>query len=769
MVDRTSLKCSIVASASLAALAFASPALAQDAPPHAQPGQTAPRKLAPANTQQPADQDEIIITAQKRSERLQDVPVSVAVVGGTRLSDLKLNRSTDLQFVVPGVASPEQTGPRNFGFFIRGIGTNTFSAETIEPSTAYVIDGVVMGQAGATLTDLPDIDRIEVLRGPQSTLFGKNASAGVINVITRAPSKQLEIKAGLSLATPDDDLHYYGYASGPLGDSFGFSISGRRSTRKGYIHNLVDGRRFNNRNEYGFRGKLQWQPSSALTATLIGDYWKSDTHCCIWTAERFGTQSGSGAPLFFELPAIALLGMNPGRANQDQTIDGDVFAHVKNYGASLEVDDDLGGGYKLTSISAWRGFKTIDGLDSDSSPINYLDTNFANLQQHQLSQELRISSPTGELVDYVAGLYYFRQHVKDNVLQLFPFLPGTLFPPFLYYLNKSQNNRVTTTNVAAFGQINVHPTQKLVLTAGARLLHERQNVLKDITDPTVPGIEAVTSGRNKNTYLTFRGAVEYHFTRDVMAYTSVSRGYKGGGYDLYGNRAGLVFVGPEKPTAYEIGLRTSFPDAGITFNLTGYYEKIKGYQTSSRDPQTLLFPIRNGNAKTKGVEAEAIWRPVGQKDFSLNLGFAYTDAKWLNFLDAPCRYASAPECIGGVQNLTGQPLPFAPKWSFNIGPDYSHQLGGNLKFSATADLNYRSSQIIGFPNSPDAHEPGYALLGGAVALGALNDRWKVSVFGKNLTDRHFRTYQFNLSSGTSYEYRIYESRRIIGVALDAAF
>ncbi len=709
----------------------------------------------------------IIVTAQKREQNLQDVPVSIAVIPADTLSALKLNRATDLQYVVPGIASPEQTGPRNFGFFIRGVGTNTFSAETIEPSTAYFVDGVVMGQAGASLTDLPDIERIEVLRGPQSTLFGKNASAGVINVITRAPSDTLEVRAGVTWAWPHDDQHFYGYISGPIGETTGFSISGRRSKRDGYIQNLVDGRRFNDRDEFGLRGKLQFAPSAGFTATLIGDYWESDTNCCIWTAERFGPEPGTpGAPLFFEVPAIALIGSTtPGRGNQNQTIDGDVFAQVKNYGASLQIDYDLGGGHELTSISSWRGFETIDGLDSDSSPLDYLNINFADLLQNQLSQELRVASPTGGIVDYVAGVYYFRQKVRDEVIQRFPFLPGTLFPPFLIYLNKDQANRVTTTNIAAFGQINLRPTEKLVLTAGARLLNEKQRVDKDVSDPTT-GDRAVTNGRNSDTFLTFRGAVEYHFTDDAMAYASVTRGFKGGGFDLYGNRGGLVFVGAEKPTSYEIGLRTAFPDAGLTFNVTGYYADIDGYQTSSRDPATLLFPIRNNNARTKGVEAELVWRPVGQDDFSLNLGLAYTDANWRSFTDAPCRFATAPECSGGVQNLTGQPLPFAPKWAFNVGPDYQTDLGGNLKLSMTANLNYRSSQIIGFPNSPDARESGYALLGAAIALGALDDRWKISVFGKNLTDKEFRTFQFNLSSGSSYQYRMYESRRIVGVALD---
>lgn len=735
------------------------------------------------------DPNTIIVTAQKREEALQDVPVSIAVVSGERIDALKLNAATDLQYIVPGLVSPAQSGPRNFGFFIRGVGTNTFSSETIEPSVAYVIDGVVMGQSGATLVDLPDIDRIEVLRGPQSTLFGKNASAGVINIVTRRPSDKLEFRGGISWAWPNDDRHFYGYAAGPLSETLRFSLSGRRSVRDGYIKNVTDGRDLNNRNEFGFRGKLEWQPSGALRATLIGDYWETNSNCCIWTVARFGADPSlpppppspfpgfpdkTITPFGFELPAIAALGgtLNPGRRNQRQSINGDVFTNAKSYGASLQLDWDIGGDHTITSISAWRGFETLDGLDSDSSTDNFLDINFGDHKQRQISQELRIASPTGGFIDYVAGVYYFRQTVDSFTRQLFPTLA-----PFLPFFNREVFVDVTTRNMAVFGQANVNFTDRLRLTLGGRALEEKQTVDKDRLD-TFNNVRDSASVSGKDSAFTWRVGLEYNFTPDIMAFGSVSRGYKGGGFDSNIAVQALLPVGPEKPTSYEIGLRTAFPDAGLTFNITAYHADIKGYQTASRDPVSLTFPLINGDAETEGFEAEVNWRPMRETDLFLIAGVAYTDAKWGNFPNAPCAGAQSPASgcdytglnfFFPIQDLTGQPLPFAPKWAFNIGTDYSQPIAERFKISTSVNLNYRSKHVIGFPNSPDANEPGYALLAATIGFGDVNDKWKLSVFGKNLTDKEFRSFNFNLTNGGLLQYRVYESRRIIGVALDVAF
>jgi iron complex outermembrane receptor protein len=329
---------------------------------------------------------------------------------------------------------------------------------------------------------------------------------------------------------------------------------------------------------------------------------------------------------------------------------------------------------------------------------------------------------------------------------------------------------VATRNMAVFGQANFHPTDRLTLTLGGRWISERQSVDKSRLD-TVSLATDSASVHDTDNALTWRGAIQYAFTPNIMAYAAVSRGYKGGGFDTNIAVQQLLPVGPERPTSYELGLRTVFPEAGLAFNLTAFYADIDGYQTASRDPVSLTFPLTNGNARTRGFEAELNWRPIRGTDLAFNAGVAYTNAEWRDFPDAPCAggQTAAEGCVGGVQDLTGQVLPFAPRWAFNLGADYSHPIGERFKLGGTVDFNYRSRQQIGFPNAPDASEPGYGLLGASLGFGARNDSWRLSVFGRNLTDQHYRTFAFNVSNGTLAEYRVYESRRVIGVALDVAF
>ena len=230
--------------------------------------------------------EEIIVTAQKREERLQDVPISISVVSAETLDAFKLNEATDIQNLVPGVSLTNGAGPRSFGFFIRGIGTTSFSSESIEGSSAYVLDGVVMGQAGASLADLPDVERVEVLRGPQGTLFGKNASAGVISLTTVRPTAEWTARGSASWAKPDDERKVSGLLSGPISDSARFLVSARLNQRDGYVNNAFDGRKLNDRDDYGARAKLELTPTQNLSMLFIGDYWKRDAECCIWTMRR---------------------------------------------------------------------------------------------------------------------------------------------------------------------------------------------------------------------------------------------------------------------------------------------------------------------------------------------------------------------------------------------------------------------------------------------------------------------------------------------------
>ena len=706
--------------------------------------------------------DEIVVTAQKREERLQDVPLSVGVVEAETLGALRLNEVTDLQNLVPGLSQTNAAGPRSFGFFVRGIGTTSFSSESIESSTAFVLDGVVLGQAGAALTDLPDVERVEVLRGPQGTLFGKNASAGVISLTTRRPSEQWQSRGSLSLAHPESELKASALVTGPISETARFLVSGRVNRRDGYVENRFDGRRLNDRDDYGARAKLELTPTENLSVLLIGDSWRRNADCCIWSLRSVGP-----APSLVPEQEQIAAGIVPGRHNESQNINGDVFANTKSHGTSAQIDYDFAGGHVLSSITAWRRWLTFDGLDSDNTPGNLLDRNFSDFQQQQWTQELRITSPERGRVDYVAGLFYFDSDVDSASTQVVPTVPV----PFFSHL---VNTRASTRNIAAFGQANVHVTDALTLIGGARVLREEAKASKRRLDPLTNQRDGARDSK-RDEAIVWRGGVQYAFTPELMAFATVTRGYKGGGFDTNIALATLPEVEAEEPINYEIGVRSAWADQRLIVNLTAFSTDVENYQTTARDPEQESFYIRNAQARTRGVEFELLARPFAAYDLTIALAGAYVDARWRNFADAPCFFGQSPAqgCAGTVQDLSDEPLPFAPKWTFGANVGWSWSVGADYRVRVDLNASYRTRTGLQFPNSPFAIQSGYALLNGAVAFGPADGRWTLSLYGKNLADRSYAALMFptlfGAPPGGISHFVPYEARRVVGVALDVAF
>jgi len=722
----------------------------------------APSAHAQAQDQGVSNLAEVVVTAQKREEKLQEVPLSVAVIPAQTLAAFKFNQATDIQYLVPGLTLTNSAGPRNFGFFVRGIGTSSFSSESIEGSTAFVLDGVVLGQSGSSLTDLPDVDRMEVLRGPQGTLFGKNASAGVISVTTRRPSDTFGAELSASYADPDNERRVSGLVTGPIGDNARFLISARVNQRDGYVTNVFDGRKLNNEDNWGVRGKLELDPTSKLRVTLIGDYWSRQATCCVWTLARVGP-----LPSAVELVELGA-GIVPGPDNLKTDINGPVFADSKSYGGSAQADYELGGDFTLTSITAWRRFLTHDGLDSDSSPINVLDVNFANFKQSQVTQELRLTSPKGGLVDYVAGAFYFDGHVRSTSVQLFPTIPA----PFV---SDMVTNQASTTNIALFGQANLNFTPQFRGILGARVLHEREEAQKDRADPRFHLTSAAHASKTDDAVV-WRVGLQYDFRPGDMAFVTATKGYKGGGYDTNIGLATLPDVQPEKPLNYELGLRTSWPAHRLIVNLTAFHTDVKGYQAAARDagppPVTHIF---NGEAVTKGVEFDATWRPLPAADWTLVASGAYVDARWGTFANAPCftGQTAAQGCLGAQQNLTDARLPLSPVLSGNLGSHFETPTAGNLRTTFDLGANFRSSSLMAFPNDPSTRQKGYTLVNAAVGLASSDHHWKVSIFAKNLTDQRYSVVDFSTpfggSVGSYSQFIPYEAQRILGVGLDLAY
>jgi len=732
----------VTAAASVAALTtgMASPALAADVP----------------------EVTEVVVTAQKREEKLQDVPLSVIVVGAEQLQAFRLNQVSDLQNLVPGLTMSNSAGPRNFGFFVRGIGTSSFSSESIEGSTAFVLDGVVLGQSGASLTDLPDVQRVEVLRGPQGTLFGKNASAGVVSVTTRRPSDEFHVEASASWAAPYDDRRLSGLVTGPIGERARVLISARVNKRDGYVDNLFDGRKLNDRNDWGVRGKLELDVTEALQVTAIADYWKRRAECCVWTLERV-----SRTPFAVELSQLGA-GIRPSRRNLEQNIDGDVFANTESYGASVQADYELGGDFTLTSITAARRFLTYDGLDSDSTPLNLLNTNFADFSQRQFTQELRITSPQGGFLDYVVGAFYFHGKVHAASVQLFPSVP-------LPFASKLVVNQAQTKNLAAFGQANLNFTPSLRGIVGARILRERAEASKDRLDPRF-GLTSTASDSKADRAAVWRLGLQYDITDDVMAFATVTRGYKGGGFDANITLPTLPAVRPEKPTNVELGLRTAWPAQRLVVNVTAFHTKVEDYHASARDPGPPPFTrIFNGEAVTKGFEADGTWRPIPGVDWTLVASAAYVDAEWGDFANAPCFTGQtvAQGCVAAQQDLTHAPLPLTPKWSGSVNSHFETDVGETLRGTFDVGASLRSSALMSFPNDPSTRRGGYTLWNAAVGVGPQDGRWKLTVFGKNLTDERYSVIDFGTPfggpAGSYSQFIPAEAKRTVGLALDVRY
>jgi iron complex outermembrane recepter protein len=717
---------------------------------------------ASVETASDEDNPEIIVTAQRRAERLQDVPLSVAVLNYDQMQAFGQNATTDLAYRVPNVTINNGASARQFGFFIRGYGSTSFAPETIESSTAFVLDGVVLGQAGGALMDLPDLERVEVLRGPQGTLFGKNSGAGVINVTTRTPSRDKFLgEARVSTAFPDFERKISLYASGPIGEEAAFSISGRVNKRDGHIKNLFDGREFNGDNNYGARARVDVEPSSNFKLTVTGDWWERDADCCIFTIARPST-----TPTAVEIAQRAG-GVNIRKGNFTQNLDGYVFSDVYSRGVSVGADYDFND-HTLTSISAFRLWGSCDGIDLDSQPTNIFNINDYCLKQQQFTQELRITSPTGKFIDYVFGLFYFNQTANGAGSQR---ITGST----ALRANRDYAVDGRTENVAGFGQANINLTEDFRLIAGMRLLKENINVARRQFDPVNVVTANIARERSDDSFVWRLGA-QYDITSDVNIFATATRGFKGGGFDTgpTGNTATDVL--PERPTSYEAGLRSVWRDAGLTFNVTGFWQTIKDLQISGRDPNNTLnfFLLNAATARTRGGEWELSFRPSRDLDLTFDLAGAYTDATFRSFPLSPCYrgQTAALGCVGGVQNLAGAPLPLSEKWSGNLTTTLVLPIGNDLKLTPAAFVGYKSKANMGSVNDPSMVQKGYPLINLSLAIGDEDDRWTARAFVRNLTDEVFTTRVISTifgGAGGYSEYYTYDAQRVIGVSAEFSF
>jgi iron complex outermembrane receptor protein len=758
-------------SALMTALFAALPAYAQD--------------VSATASDETANEGEIIVTAQKREERLRDVPLAVSAVSGTALLSQQISTATDLRLVSPSLNFTPSANARGEGFAIRGVGTAIFS-DTVEQSVGVVVDGVVVGRSGQATGDLLDLERVEILRGPQGMLFGKNASAGLISINTRRPQlgeATMEVKG--SYATLNE-IKLSAVGNLPLGDIAAIRIAVGGQTADGTVYNRKLDVDVNDRNEQNARARLLIEPNSALVINISGDWQKRRSKCCAWTARSAPASTPFGA-----LNAAA--GVIPSIGNREIAAGVPFFQNVDAWGTSGQIDYDFGIA-TLTAITAYRRWKNADNNDPDLLPINILDINNGVSNLRQFSQEIRLTSPAGP-VEWVAGLFYYNQQNRTKSNQT-----GTLGAVALpSLLGTTLDTDTKNVSKAAFGQITVRPLDGLKLIGGFRYTEEEIDL--DLTQLRAPGTVATIPGRfsgtiNGNTGAnnwSYRLTAQVDVTPSFMVYATHARGFKGPGINTLGVSTSVTeVVKPEIPTTYEIGGRGAWLNNRINFNIAAYQTKYQNFQAQVFDQGVVpgRFRVTNaGQLDTKGVEVELGVRPTA--GLSLSANASYLDAKYADFKniacytgqtilpfgtprtsDRQCIRVSAAAGATAVTNGSGNALTNAPELTLSLFGRYEQPVGDLTGFVQTS-FQFRDKVSFSAAGDPNLQQKGYGILNGSVGVNGPDDRWNLTFFVKNLFDKFYAT---NIISqpvlnapGVYSQFYTPDSRRLIGVSLGLRF
>ncbi|MEB6161173.1 TonB-dependent receptor [Pseudomonas aeruginosa] len=763
----------------LLALGGALPASAADAPA---PAEEAP----PLASSVPAKADtalgKVTVTARRREEDSQKVPTPITVLGGETLEAQRISRVQDLQQVLPSV-NVAYIHARQSSVAVRGIGNNPAS-DGLEGSAGIYLDNVYLGRPGMAVFDLLDIEQLELLRGPQGTLFGKNTTAGVLNISTRAPTftaeRTVEVSGG-----QDGYFQGRGTVSGPLGETLAGRLSAYRTRDDGYIKNIHDDNYLNGGERQGARGQLLFEPNEDFSLRWIADYNEEDSSngsmVVYGAAERFWQRA-------------ALVGASPLRDPQRRkvNINGRQHVSVHQGGSSLEANWNLAGGYRLTSISAYRYWHFTPANDEQLNVSAINDTG-VEVHDRQFSQEIRLASPTGGAFDYVVGAYAFRQNLGNKTFTSYgPLADLYLLGANLGALNDTYskaNGKIETDSFALFAQGTWHLSERLDFTAGLRGTYEEKNAKVERFAPlggaAVGGIGAAVRNGQLGAYdsgdlsqYNFAPSallsLSYQFSDDLLGYASLSHGEKSGGVNLAVGSApsagaDSLLVGPERANDAELGLKSTLFDRRLLLNANLFWTGIHGYQATTLyqapgSTQLVQVLANAGSVRSRGLEFEATALPL--RGLTLNFNGSYNDVTYLSFKDAPCpaEVSTRPGAPSSC-DLTGQRVVGASKWIANLNGEYQWRLDDRFQPYVSASYAYRSAAEGTLDNSDLSKIDGYALVNLTAGLRSdLGDgQLDTSVWLKNAFDKDYYLSAFASING-SYTASVGQPRTL-GVSL----
>lgn len=738
--------------------------------------------VAHAQAQAPAaSSGDIIVTAQKRSENLQTVPAAVSVLQGGQIGAAV--NIENIQQLVPTLNFRKGGTSLNSSLFLRGVGTINFSIAA-EPSVATVLDGVVLARAGEAFGDLYDIERIEVLRGPQGTLFGKNASAGAINIVSKKPGSEFggQIEASLF---EDGDSRIKASVDVPVSDTVRSRITAFKSDYEGNITNLTTGGRINGYDRWGARAIVDWKASPKLDFTFIGDYRRSDDNCC-------GEVIGAPPAGANQAAVRALLSGVTFAGDETRQVRHDFITQTKeeSWGVSGQADYQLGD-FTLTSITSYRRWDNQELREGDwlDRSAAYVGNAFASIsddgpqESTTLTQELRIASPTGKPIEYVAGLYYYRADADRIFTRNTQACTASTLAPDATGVAPCQPFRSTFAsgtstaffgskfeNTAAFADARAHLSEDLTLIGGVRFTHDELAYYHSRIPSAVgglPGLRTDTTGfvgSTDNDNVSGRVGAQYQLTPSVMTYATWSRGYKGPAFNVFFNMNATQrnVIEAETADSYELGAKTSFFDNKLILNLAAFNAKYENYQANNFDllNGVVITRLTNaGDVSTKGFEADWLLRPTDA--FTVTGGFAYTDAQVDNFRTP----------AGQTQTVRpGSPLALAPKIKGTIGVDYRMESSLPVLVYFGGQFAFTGEQFSDLGQNPLLRIPAQNIFDASIGFSDKQDRYRVTLIGKNLTDESFASLITPGGPGGALRYLIpREADRYFGISLRTKF
>jgi len=727
--------------------------------------------------------EEVIVTAQKRAESLQDVPISVSAVGGEKLADAGIENLQDLSAYVPNLKVVE--GGLVPQLYIRGIGSS--SNQGFEQSVGTYSDGMYMGRSLQSRSSFMDLERVEVLRGPQSILFGQSSIAGAISLVSAKPTDEFDAMISGKYVPEFSSKEVNAYVSGPLTDTLAARLAVRDRQDDGYVKNVVSGKDGPDEDDRAARLTLTWEPTNNLSTSL-----KFETS----ELERRGQP---GQILDYGIYPLLVPGLNDPAVADDNAYSNELDHKLtfESDSVLLKVEYALGD-HTLSLVSGYTEYEyREDDFDGEGSEVDLLTFDMGE-DFKQFSQEIRLTSPGGETFDYIAGVFYQTSEQRYEEDMDFHF-SNLLGPSYALYDSVSAREFAQDSDtLAAFGQVTWNISEELRVTLGLRYTEDEKEGSRsqEMISLLVPGLPAsllpvpgggglsvgdilaasetnqgfatndhVLAGKLDEKNWTPSFNIQYDFNEDTMLYITYSEGYKAGGFDARGDNdfvagdtdfAGGAY-GPaelggdnfvfdqEEAETLELGAKMTLLDATAELNVSLYQTDYTNMQVSVFNGVAGWIVLNAGESTVRGFELDGRWRPSA--DLLLTAGVAYLHYEWTDYQEGPCagQGNTTPSPSGsGNCDFNGKENIQTPEWTVNLSANHTYSIGDALELRSTLDANFRDNHYSDGALDARSENRGMTMINARLALASTDDTWQIALSGQNLTDQRQVVYANSL-------------------------